>query len=219
MWQQYRSGGWRGWLLPIALVITAAAQIYMLMSYLSWSQWLSPLIGVLTVLVVITLIFLRLRPRLSLSKTAFRVARVAISAGLLTLLWLQRSGLATLSSIIPSLLSLHLALMPRAILGACPMQEVVSQGAIGMEGIALEDKLALLVLPEVLLALPEPLGNGSCQTDSALISYLESHQGNAKFLVATTSSSNTADSIILSYEQTRDGYGWFYGRGPYSDYE
>src|SRR2546429_509362 len=86
MWQQYRGSGWRGWLLPIALVVTAAAQIYMLTSYPSWSQWLSPLIGILTALVVITLIFLRLRPRLNLSKSAFRVASVTASAGLLALL-------------------------------------------------------------------------------------------------------------------------------------
>ena len=30
MWQDYRRPGWRGWLLPFALIVTAAEQIYIL---------------------------------------------------------------------------------------------------------------------------------------------------------------------------------------------
>src|SRR5437868_3770623 len=33
MWQDYRRGGWRGWLLPLALIATAAEQIHILPSY------------------------------------------------------------------------------------------------------------------------------------------------------------------------------------------
>ncbi len=37
MWHDYRLSGWRGWLLPLALIATALEQIYILSSYLSWS--------------------------------------------------------------------------------------------------------------------------------------------------------------------------------------
>ena len=43
MWQDYRRGGWRGWLLPIALVATVAEQVYILSQYPTWGQWLIPL--------------------------------------------------------------------------------------------------------------------------------------------------------------------------------
>src|SRR5260370_33516369 len=42
MWQDYRRGGWRGWLLPIALIVTAAEQIYILNAYPTWSSWMVP---------------------------------------------------------------------------------------------------------------------------------------------------------------------------------
>ncbi|HEX3643855.1 MAG TPA: glycosyltransferase family 39 protein, partial [Ktedonobacteraceae bacterium] len=44
MWQDYRQFGWRGWLLPLALIATALEQIYILSSDPSWSQWLTPAI-------------------------------------------------------------------------------------------------------------------------------------------------------------------------------
>ena len=43
MWQDYRRPGWRGWLLPFALIATAAEQIYILKSYPTWNQILIPL--------------------------------------------------------------------------------------------------------------------------------------------------------------------------------
>ena len=40
MWGDYRARGWRGRLLPLALAVTAGAQIYMLASFPSWASWL-----------------------------------------------------------------------------------------------------------------------------------------------------------------------------------
>src|SRR6266516_5954962 len=47
MWQDYRRAGWRGWLLPLALIATVAEQVYILTSYPAWGQWMIPLMVVL----------------------------------------------------------------------------------------------------------------------------------------------------------------------------
>jgi 4-amino-4-deoxy-L-arabinose transferase-like glycosyltransferase len=60
MWRDYRKPGWRGWLLPVALVATAAEQIYILSNYPTWGQWLIPTIAVLCALGAIALIAFRL---------------------------------------------------------------------------------------------------------------------------------------------------------------
>jgi 4-amino-4-deoxy-L-arabinose transferase-like glycosyltransferase len=60
MWRDYRRPGWRGWLLPIALIATAAEQIYILSNYPTWGQWLIPTIAGLCALGTISLIAFRL---------------------------------------------------------------------------------------------------------------------------------------------------------------
>jgi 4-amino-4-deoxy-L-arabinose transferase-like glycosyltransferase len=206
MWQQYRGSGWRGWLLPIALVVTAAAQIYMLTSYPSWSQWLSPLIGILTALVVMTLIFLRLRPRLNLSKSAYRVASVTVGAGLLALLvaptvWAGYSVIHNTES-------------------SFPMAGPNAQGnfggfanAGGGFGAGNRNGGNRAGRQNGFGGPAGAFGGGSAQTDPALISYLEAHQGSAKFLVATPSA-NTADSIILATNKPVMAMGGFMGNDP-----
>src|SRR2546423_15039997 len=59
MWQDYRRPGWRGWLLPLALIATVAEQIYILTSYPAWGQWMIPLMVVLTFLAVVILLTAR----------------------------------------------------------------------------------------------------------------------------------------------------------------
>src|SRR3989440_7207561 len=64
MWQDYRRGGWRGWLLPLALIATVAEQIYLLNAYPTWSSWMVPIIVVLSIIAVVVLVGARLAPRL-----------------------------------------------------------------------------------------------------------------------------------------------------------
>src|SRR5713101_1504540 len=63
MWQDYRRGGWRGWLLPVALVATVAEQIYLLNAYPTWSSWMVPIIVVLSIIAVVVLVGARIAPR------------------------------------------------------------------------------------------------------------------------------------------------------------
>ena len=46
MWRDYRGKGWRGWLLPAFLLLTAVEQILILASYPSWGRWMIPLLTV-----------------------------------------------------------------------------------------------------------------------------------------------------------------------------
>jgi 4-amino-4-deoxy-L-arabinose transferase-like glycosyltransferase len=83
MWQDYRRSGWRGWLLPLALLLTALEQIHIIVSDPSWGTWLIPLIAIPCVLAAAILFVARLLPRLRLN------ARVVASALCIALLALM----------------------------------------------------------------------------------------------------------------------------------
>ena len=200
MWQDYRNKGWRGWLLPLALGVTAAAQLSMLTSYPAWSLWLSPLIAGLTALTIVALVVLRLRPQLNLFRIVAPIATIAISIGMFALLlaptiWAGYSVILNTESSAP-------AAGPAAQGGNAGFAFAGRGGTTRRAG--------------------NPRGGqngfagffgGSAQTDPALISYLEAHQGAAKFLVATPNA-NTAAPIILATNKPVMAMGGFLGSDP-----
>jgi 4-amino-4-deoxy-L-arabinose transferase-like glycosyltransferase len=64
MWKDYRRSGWRGWLLPLALMLTALEQIHIIVSNPSWGMWLIPLIAIPCTLAGVILFAARLIPLL-----------------------------------------------------------------------------------------------------------------------------------------------------------
>lgn len=86
MWQDYRRSGWRGWLLPLALIATVAEQIYILTSYPTWGQWMIPLMIVLSVLAVGVLMSARIAPRLRVKAPSVRFLLPALGIGVLALM-------------------------------------------------------------------------------------------------------------------------------------
>src|SRR5947199_2552969 len=86
MWQDYRRGGWRGWLLPVALVATVAEQVYILSQYPTWGQWLIPLLVVLGAIAVGALLIARIAPRFDLKAPGRRFLVPALTTGVLVLL-------------------------------------------------------------------------------------------------------------------------------------
>ncbi len=82
MWQDYRRFGWRGWLLPLALLLTALEQIHIVVSDPTWGTWLIPLIAIPCTLVAMVLFAARLIPHLQLNT---RVLVTALCLGLLAL--------------------------------------------------------------------------------------------------------------------------------------
>ncbi|EFH81334.1 glycosyltransferase family 39 protein [Ktedonobacter racemifer] len=86
MWKDFRASGWRGWLLPLALALTAIEQIYILQSYPSWSQFLTPLIAILSIVTLGVLLAYRLAPRIRVQAPNVRVLSLALALGILVLL-------------------------------------------------------------------------------------------------------------------------------------
>src|SRR2546423_6199138 len=86
MWQDYRRAGWRGWLLPLALIVTVAEQIYILTSYPAWGQWMIPLMVVLCALAVGVLVSARIAPLLRVKAPSTRFLVPALGAGVLALM-------------------------------------------------------------------------------------------------------------------------------------
>jgi len=86
MWKDFRNGGWRGWLLPLALVATVAEQVYLLNSYPTWSSWMVPIIVVLSIVTVVVLVGARLAPHLHVKAPGTRFLLPALVAGVLVLM-------------------------------------------------------------------------------------------------------------------------------------
>ena len=208
MWNDYRRTGWRGWLLPLAFVLTAAAQIFILINYPSWSQWMSPVIGTLTLIAALALIFLRLRSRSTSRSTknwnwsSPRISGIVVGIGLVVLLLAPTiwSGYSVIQNVENS--------DPTAGPGASGIAVNRGSGAgiRGGQGIAaLGSTFAS--------AFAGFLGGGSGQANPQLVSYLEAHQGTTKFLVATANAS-TAESLILTTNKPVMAMGGFSGSDP-----
>jgi 4-amino-4-deoxy-L-arabinose transferase-like glycosyltransferase len=172
MWRDYRRSGWRGWLLPLALLLTALEQIHIIMSNPSWGAWLIPLIAIPCALAAMILVGARLLPRLRLNT---HILVPALCAGLLALL-LTSAVWSTIPVLAGETASLPVA------------------GPSGQTGGGLGAR-------------------GSSSVDTALITYLEAHQGSAKYLVAMVSS-NEADAIILATNKPVMALGGFSGSDP-----
>jgi 4-amino-4-deoxy-L-arabinose transferase-like glycosyltransferase len=181
MWQDYRRGGWKGFLLPLAIAVTIAEQIYVLSSYPTWSQILTPILAILGIVAVLTLVLAKLAPRLTAKISNARVLVPAVAIGVLAMMitpiiW---AGIPILYS---------------------TQGDQLTAGPLSTQGLG--------------------LGNGNVggrnqanTTNTKLISYLETNQGNAKFLVAVPSSMS-ADSIILATNKPVMAMGGFSGSDP-----
>jgi 4-amino-4-deoxy-L-arabinose transferase-like glycosyltransferase len=172
MWEQYLQPGWKGWLLPGALAVTALEQVYIIATDPTWGSWLIPVILVPSAIAALALAVARWRPELNIPRTV-RVAAVTVGLGILLLtptIWSAYPAVTNTTQDLP-------------IAG-------VSNGLAGGGG-----------------------GSSAVQVDTNLIDYLEAHQGSATYLVATTSS-NTADPIILATGKAVMALGGFTGSDP-----
>ena len=86
MWKDYRGGGWRGWLLTLALIATVAEQIHLLNSDPVWSQRLTPILIVTCILAVGVLVIARVAPRYHLKAPGVRFILPALGAVVLALM-------------------------------------------------------------------------------------------------------------------------------------
>jgi len=192
MWQDYRRSGWRGWLLPLALIVTAVEQVHILTSYPTWGQWLIPPIAALCFLGALVLIVVRLIPRIRDNVRSIRYLVPALSVGVLALLitptaWAAIPAVQNIESQLP-VAGPNMAGRFGGNFGGGRGGNFAGRGG----GFA---------------------GDGIARTDPALIRYLEANQGSATFLVATPSSM-TADGLILATNKPVMAMGGFGGGDP-----
>jgi 4-amino-4-deoxy-L-arabinose transferase-like glycosyltransferase len=83
LWRDYRRPGWRGWLLPSALVATAVVQAMILSSFSVWSAWITPIVVGWCLIAALILTVARLELPLGIP-APFRV--LALMLGMFTLL-------------------------------------------------------------------------------------------------------------------------------------
>lgn len=104
MWRDYRSGNWRGCLLPVTLLLTALEQVQIILSNPSWGDWFIPFILLPTVLVAFVLALGLIIPWL---RSHFRLLLPLVSLGLAALLlvpayWSAVPGVENIVSDLPA---------------------------------------------------------------------------------------------------------------------
>ena len=208
MWRDYRRAGWRGWLLPIALVLTAVEQIHIITSNTAWGTWLIPVIAIACTIVALVLFIARLMPRLHLNT---RVLIPSLTIGLLALMltpaiWSAVPAVQNIADNLPV---------------AGPSQQFAGGGFGGAGRTLTSQQIAMLRErfgnggPPASAGNPAGNGNpdGGSSANSTLIHYLEVNQGSAKYIVAV-SSANQADSLILATNKGVMALGGFSGSDP-----
>jgi 4-amino-4-deoxy-L-arabinose transferase-like glycosyltransferase len=83
LWDDYRSQGWRGWLLPLMLLVTAGFQLRILVHNPDWGRWLAPTIVVPCLAAAASLVVACLTPRLRIS--GYPLAAISLGVGSLFL--------------------------------------------------------------------------------------------------------------------------------------
>ncbi len=206
MWQDYRRSGWRGWLLPLALIATIAEQVYILNSYPTWGQWLIPLMVVLCILAVGVLLSARIAPyiRVKARRSPQRSLRSAYQSSRGTRFLLPALGVGILALMLAPTVWAAIPVIQNTTAQlpvAGPTQSGDFAGSFGREGAD--------------FARGGNFGGGdeNANANPALIRYLEANQGNATYLVATPSSM-MADGIILATNKPVMAMGGFGGSDP-----
>jgi 4-amino-4-deoxy-L-arabinose transferase-like glycosyltransferase len=81
LWRFYKEDGWKRYLLPAGIAVTAGAELFLLSRYPAYSAVLSPVLGILAFGAAVALIVFRLQ-----KKQAGKIARLLAAIGLAALL-------------------------------------------------------------------------------------------------------------------------------------
>lgn len=199
LWRAYRQGSrsaWRTWMLPLALLLTAAEQAYILLSYTPWNSVLTPLILVLSLLSALCLVLAKVRPDMSLARV---VQSPAVTVSMIALL------------ITPAIWSVYSTLVP-------------GSSSLPTGGPMLADSFFANFAREAgdnNAAGRGRAGGGmpgldSEQADNKLIGYLEANQGSSRYLLATQNATSAAPIIIATGKPVM-AMGGFIGSDPILD--
>jgi 4-amino-4-deoxy-L-arabinose transferase-like glycosyltransferase len=207
LWRDYRAEGRRGWLLPIAVALTAIVQARLLAPYPSYADWLAPLVLMLGLGGALVLAWLRLLRQPQVPE------------------WAQRAN-AWLAERMPRLDARRIT--SGAITGALGVSVASMLLVPGVWSYATAARSGQGLLPT---GGPQPTmtftingktyvlsrgigGFGDVNSaNTALIAYLEAHRDGAKYLLATFNAQSAAP-IILATGQPVMAIGGFTGSDP-----
>jgi 4-amino-4-deoxy-L-arabinose transferase-like glycosyltransferase len=193
-WRSYRRRRWPGWLLPLALLGTAALQVEILTDYPEWAARLNPIVLGLAALSAALLLAIRLAARRLPGRALLpQVSALAATLGLVALL----AGPAAWSGL-PAVTGQNGGGLPAA---GPPTRG--GPGGGGPDGFPGRDGETGLRGP----------GFGERAVSQATIDFLTAQRGSSDFLVATTNA-NAAAPIILATGQPVMALGGFLGSDP-----
>ncbi len=207
LWELYQQRGWRVALLPLALVATTAYEVYLLWSYTAYRNVLAPIVVGSCMVAVAFLLFALLRHQTQRTWT-----RAAATLGLLALL--VSPGLWSAST----LLKVGSGGMP----SAGPQSAFCNNGWPGMlpqgtTATASSSSTTITTTAKTMHTTTQSQAQNAAggpgeglKSNTALISYLQAHQGSTTNLVATVNA-GTAESIILATDQPVMALGGFSG--------
>jgi 4-amino-4-deoxy-L-arabinose transferase-like glycosyltransferase len=227
LWHDYRvRADWRGWILPLALLLTAGEQLYLLSSYGSWNTILSPLVLILTLLADGILVLARLHPRLIFNTNAWLRSAILVGAAVLLItpaIWSFTTILhpenATLPTAGPS------SIGTTAFAGGDGGSKGIPSGAragstsgtnatskTAFEGGAGTGSTSAGAGFQGRAGGMGGLG-GNTASEQKLISYLTANQGTTRYLLATIRSTS-AESIIVETNKPVMSLGGYLGSDP-----
>jgi 4-amino-4-deoxy-L-arabinose transferase-like glycosyltransferase len=216
LWNDYRTrADWRGWILPLALLLTAGEQLYLLSSYGSWNTVLSPIVLILIILSAAILVLARLQPRLIINSNTWLRSAVIVGAAVLLITPATWSVVTTFSpenttlpTAGPSTRGGTIAFTPGGGGGGGGRTGAFSgtgsqDGTTGFKGRTGGTSAGF-----------GGIGiGGSSASDQKLISYLTAHQGTATYLMATIRSTS-AESMIVATNKPVMALGGYLGSDP-----
>lgn len=208
LWNEYqRQSWWRALLLPLALIITAAVQVYLLVGYPQQSSILTPVVLALCVVAIIVLLVMRFLPRLRLRSIMVSAACVGLLAVLIApttwaAITVQGQG-QDLPSAGPS---------GGFGFGGGPGGPG-GQRAFNREGRSGRQQGTTQPQTPQSGAPPNGQSQSSSNGTNKLEQFLLTNQGNTRFILAVPSS-QSADSLILATSKPVMALGGFSGSDP-----
>lgn len=233
LWQDYRRPGWRGWALPLALLATVTVEAHILGYFPSWSSWLTPLVAGAVIVLALVLAVLRAR-RLASRPLALGVMALGVITLLLpSAVWSEYTVANAAGNMVPSA-------GPQARggfggFGGGPRvagRRVLPGGfegrfggfgsRNGFEGFGGRDAFGGFPgegrfgpaggagFAPGGFAGGRRFGGDATAVNTNLVHYLEAHQGQSKFLVATSNAS-AAEPFILDTDRPVMDLGGFMG--------
>jgi 4-amino-4-deoxy-L-arabinose transferase-like glycosyltransferase len=216
LWKEYQHKGWRGWLLPLALLATTAVQVYLLLGYPTQNNILTPIVLTVSALVAVILGIARLFEGIRVAS----LIQTATTIGLLAVLIAPTTWAAM--TIMGGGQNLPSAGPSGGMFGGGPGRG--GQRAFGRANTrySTENRQGDTQQNEQQQGTPPAngvpnIGGGSSSSgNNKLQEYLLANQGNTRFLVAVPSS-QTADSLILNTGKPVMALGGFTGSDPILD--